>query len=414
MISNKVYLIYLLYLVLLGFFGLDILKYGALDLLYLTIVLFIAYPAIQSKGPYPQMIRWYVVFVFISCLYSWAFNQQNLFIVTASSYDLFALISFFFLLQTNLSSNEVIKVLEMLALTFCIGYIIQWLVYPTLIFSMADINSNEETGHYRARMVGSILCYFLLMYSVNRFLLKREWKYILYGILGFFPIIMQGFRSMVSLTVFSVFAMIPFVLRSGWKTIGYSLIGVGIASIAVNNGLVQSKIEEMSRRQERYQTFTNEDYVRWLSLDYYWNQQFTKPLEKILGGGKPSDLKSKYVKEINRARLEYHFFWTDLGLVGLSMIIGMPAVILLVLMYIRCIWRCKAPPIQFVRFTFFIVLTSSLFITAELYRKGNILLLSLFLYLEYKYNLETRPLDQKKSKYYIKQAYRVIQKKTIE
>lgn len=392
---NKVYRIYLLYLVLLGFFGLDIINYGAMDYVYLSLVLFAAYPAIQLKNSYSPIIKWYVAFVFISCLYSWLFNHQNLFLVTGRSYDYFALLSFFLLLQSDLSSKEIIKVLEMLALTFCIGYIIQWLVYPTLIFSMADVNSDEETGRYRARMVGSILCYFLLIFSVNKLLLKRGWKYILYGILGFIPIILQGFRSMVSLTFFAVFAMIPFVLRSGKKTIFYSLLGLGVALIAVSNSLVKSKIEEMEHRQERGQVFENEDYIRLLSLDYYWNQQFTKPYEKFIGAGRPADSKSKYAKEIKAAKENYHFFWSDLGLVGLSMIIGVPAVLLLVLMYIRCIWRCKDPQIQFVRFTFFIVLAGSLLVNAELYRKGNILLLSLFLYLEYKYNMELKQAKKK-------------------
>ena len=272
---------------------------------------------------------------------------------------------------------------------------------------------NEETGKYRARMVGSILCYFFLIYSVNRLLLRSGWKYILYGILGFIPIIMQGFRSMILLTVFSVFAMIPVVLRSGWKTIVYSVIGLGIALLAVNNSLVQYKIEEMSKRQERNQTFDNKDYIRWLSLDYFWNQQFTKPLEKFLGGGKPVDKGSNYAKRIDIVKKYYHFYWSDLGLVGFSMIVGMPAVFLLILMYVRCMWRCKDPSIQFVRFTLFIVLVGSLFVNSELYRRGNLLLLSLFLYLEHKYNQETRHSDQRKKYYTIKQIFEAIKKKQI-
>ena len=96
-----------------------------------------------------------------------------------------------------------------------------------------------------------------------------------------------------------------------------------------------------------------------------------------------------YTKRINFARNNYSFRWTDLGIVGLSMIIGIPAVLILVLIYLRCIWLCKEPEIQFVRFTFLIVLLGS-GTTAEMYREGNILLLSFFLYLEYKYHKELK------------------------
>ena len=82
------------------------------------------------------------------------------------------------------------------------------------------------------------------------------------------------------------------------------------------------------------------------------------------------------------------FYWDDLGVIGLGLVIGFPAAILLILLYVVCMWKCKEPDIQYVRFTLFVVLVGSIFTTRELYREGNILLLSFFLYLEYKYHAE--------------------------
>ena len=386
--SPKVFQTYMITLVLLGFFGLKVINYGFTDFIYLFLVILLAISGLWAKGSYQKMIRWYLLFVIVSCCSSWALNGQNPILVLGHSYDYLALLFFFYLIKADLSSKETIKVLEMLALTFCIAYIVQWLIYPTVIFSQVDLHADEE-GKYRARMTGSICCYFLLMYSINKYLLKKDWIYVVYGVLAFIPIIIQGFRTLVALSVVSAFLMIPFVLRRGKKTIFYSLLGAVVSFTIFSTSLVQSKVDEMINRQENDQTFENADYIRVLAFDYYWNQQFKRPVEKILGGGRPVDNSTSYTKKINVARNSYNLRWTDLGIAGLSMIIGIPAVLMLVLIYLRCIWLCKEPEIQFVRFTFLIVLLGSATV-AEMYRVGNILLLSFFLYMEYKYHKELK------------------------
>ena len=382
-------------LLLLVFFGLKILDFTFIDYILLSIVFIFALPTIKTQGTYATVIRLYCFLVLASCVYSWKFNGQALYSVIGHSYDYFALLFFFVLIRVNLTSKETMKVMEILALMFCIGYIIQWLIHPIIIFSQAGKFVSDDS--YRARMSGSICCYFMLMYAINNYLLHRKGKYLLYGVLAFIPIIMQGFRSLTALSAVASFLMIPFVLRNGRKTILYSILGIGLVIVALSTSMVQSKMNEMMKRQESNQTFDNENYVRFRSFDYYWNQQFTKPYEKLIGGGRPVDIASRYYKNITNKRLEEGLFWTDLGIVGLSMIIGIPAVLLLIFLYLRCIWRCKEPQIQFVRFTLFLELVGSIFTTAELYREGNILLLSFFLYLEYKYHREQEFLEVNKN-----------------
>jgi hypothetical protein len=159
----------------------------------------------------------------------------------------------------------------------------------------------------------------------------------------------------------------------------------------------------MNHRNETNQTFENENYIRWKELDYYWNEQFTRPAEKVFGGGVPTDRESKYANTIYGYAYDKRLFWDDLGLVGLSMIIGIPAVTLLVLLYLVCIWRCKEPELQYIRVTLAVVLLASLFTNSEVYRQGNLLLLTLFLYIEYKYHIEkayrSRGIIKRKTKY---------------
>ena len=240
-------------------------------------------------------------------------------------------------------------------------------------------------------------------------MLKRSPKYIFYFLISFLPIIIQGFRSLVTLTVLSIFLMIPFVMRKSLKSIvSFVLISLLMFIVFSTSNIFQKKYDEMLQRQKNEQVFSNEDYIRYFSLDYYWNYQFNKPYEKIIGGGVPVDRMSHYYKQITDAENYSNYFWVDLGIVGLSMVIGIPAVLLLVIMYLLCMWRCMEPQLQFVRFTLFTVLCGSIFTSMELYRSGNILLLSLLLYIEYVYHKDKMSFEHfNRSNYITKSSLKI-------
>lgn len=398
---NSAYKLPILFLVLLllDCFGLKIIHYRFLDYVFLSIIIILAAPAIKVKGTYPSLIMGYCIFVLLSCFYSWIYNRQGLITVIGHSYTYFALLFFFILQRANLSSKEAEDLFVKIALCFCFCYILQYIISPAVLFSGADDENKMNALKYRVRMPGSISGYFLLLYAINKYLLgenRKRNKYIFYALIAFVPIIIQGFRSLVTLTILAVFLIIPFVLRNGKKTIIYSILGAVAVLVVSSTSLVQTKVDEMIDRQKSDQTFENEDYIRFRSFDYYWNEQFIKPYEKFVGGGVPADNKSTYKKNIHNAIDYYRFYWMDLGIIGLSMIIGIPAVLIIVFICLYCMWKCKEPRLQYIRFTLFVVLFGSIVTSMELYREGNILLLSLFLYIEYKYHMEQKFVDKLK------------------
>lgn len=358
---------------------------------YIFFLLMFLFSKYSIKNEYAKLILLYTILLTLSCLYSFLFNGQSLITTFVNSFYYYSILFFFVLLYYRPSYKEVVKILLIVSLSFCVCYIIQWMIYPIELFGGAGHHTSEVS--YRARMPGSICCYFLFMYGINRFLMHKNLKNASFIVLGFLPIIIQGFRSLVALTIASSFLIIPFVLKRGKKTIVYSICGVVIALGVSQTSLVQSKIEEMYERQETEQTFANNDYIRYIALDYYWNYYFTKPCEKIFGGGPPVDPSSEYTRQIKKMN-ESHLWIEDLGIVGLSMMIGIPTVLCLVIVYLLCIYRCKSPDLQYIRFTLLIVLLGSIMTSMEFYRQGNILLLSLFLYMEMKYNME-KNLDNK-------------------
>lgn len=77
----------------------------------------------------------------------------------------------------------------------------------------------------------------------------------------------------------------------------------------------------------------------------------------------------------------FGFYWVDLGLVGLSWIIGIPAVICLLVIIYKNVKYCRGSGIQYVRFTLIAVTLASAVTSMELFRNGNMVIIGLMLYI---------------------------------
>lgn len=382
-VSQKIVFITLLFL---SFFGITlfhafqgyhyVIAYGLISFLFF---------ANDDFFPYKKYIYWYLFFLLLSCVYSQIFNNQFFFKTIGFSSSYLGILFTFFLLHQNLSSKQLLDCLLFLSLLYCIGYIIQWLVYPFPIFEVAN-NEGKSIDYYRIRISGSLCAYFLYFYGLNRFVQYKSLKYIAYSVISFIPIIIMGFRTLTALSLVFAVILIGFVKRNIFKSIAFLFV-MGIFALGVSQlDIVQNKVLEMQDRQESDQTFDNPDYIRWIEYSYFTETFFIKPGEQFFGGGVPAGTTS-YAKKIENTESNA-LYWVDLGLVGLTWIIGIPAVVLLIVIYLLCAWRCKSPDIQFVRFTLLLLVLGSLVTTMELFRYGNILLVSFLLCYEYKYNQE--------------------------
>lgn len=382
--SSKIHIKTLIWtLLFLNCFGIFFLNYNFLNYIF-TLILVIYTISNKNKTDYSKYIIGYSIFILFSCIYSSIYNHQNFIKVIGNSYNYLGLLFVFFIMKYKLSSNEIIQLIIKVSIIFCLCYIIQWIVYPTPIFSGVFDEVNIHDDVFRMRMSGSICAYTLFFYGLNQYILLKNKKFLLYSLLGFLPIILMGFRSLTVGSLICAFVMLPYITRSLKKTLGWILLGCISLIILSQTSIVQTKIDEMLERQNNGQTFENKDYIRYLEYDYYANYIFTKPGERFWGGGVPVfDGKTKYSKDIADSTETYFYYWVDLGLIGLSFIIGIPSVIILIIIIIRCIIRSKDKQLQFIRFTLLTVLLGSLFTTMEIYRRGNILIIALFLCLEY-------------------------------
>lgn len=341
----------------------------------------------QHDSPYVKPILYYCLFLTISFIYSYIYHKQNPVSSIGHNYLYYGPLAFFILLKCRPSFEQTEKVLVALCLIYCACYILQYLIYPTVIFNSAE--SNVDESKFRMRLTGAMLAYILFFYGANKYMIYRNIKFIAIIVLGFIPILIMGFRSLIAATLSCVIVMIPFVVRSTKQTALFAVLGAGLAFAAMQTELVQYKLDEMQRRQDGNQSFDNEDYIRYICLDHYWNY-LDNPGEKIIGAGLPTDKSTLYKQEVDYYVEYFGFYWMDLGLVGLAFMIGLPATLLLVYMYLYGMWKARAPEIQYIRFCLFVIFVGSIFTSMELYRPGNLVIATLLFYLEYQYNEEKK------------------------
>ena len=198
----------------------------------------------------------------------------------------------------------------------------------------------------------------------------------------------MGFRTLTILTLLGCLALIVASSASVKKSLGWVILTGIFLGTSTQIPIVQDKIQEMQERQETGDTFQNQDYIRYIEYDFY-NNMFSNIDDKLLGGGPiVYDNKTQYSKNMKTAEDDF-IFWADLGLVGLSFIIGIPAIIALLVIMISLINKCKSLELQSIRFTIITATIGSLITTMELYREGNLIIIGMFLYTEYIYSKES-------------------------
>lgn len=350
------------------------------------ILIYLTFRSLRENFFYKKLILWYFFFIIVSCLYSAKFNHQHLLKVFIHSYDCWSVLFSLYIIRLKPTYRDVTHALICVCFIFSACYLLQWIIHPTVIFS-AGLTKSVDRFAFRMRFPGSMCCYILVLYGLNKLVISKRLVYFLYMLAGFLPALIQGFRSLLALLVFSMVGVIVFCSKNIVKSVLWVLLFFLMGLGALQVDLVKSKLEDMIGRQESGDTFSNPDYVRWRALDYFDNLVFTDGLGRIVGNGIPvEDGQSEYGKKFGDARNRLYYYIQDLGIIGLSYLIGIPATSILVVMVLLCMHRCKADELQYIRFALFTVFAGSIMTSMELYREGNILILSLLLTIEYLYS----------------------------
>lgn len=380
-------------------FGFVLLNFTGLRYLFFAIVAYYVYRSWSKPVVDKKWMLVYALAILGSCIYSYIYNGQNPVKVFVNSYAYLGIFSIFLLYYYAPTYKQATRAIVVLSVIWCVCYLVQWAIYPVTLFESGSDDTNISDDFFRMRLPGSICAYCLFLYGVNRWVTTKSPLYLAYSVLGIIPIFIMGFRSLTAAVVVCAFIMIAASSKNVWRTILWAALAALLGYWALDIPIIGDKLEEMIERNDNDQTFDNEDYIRYIEYDYFTQEFFTKPGEKFFGGGFPVNGNSAYADKLNIAEERFGYYWVDLGLVGLTWIIGVPAVVCLIILLWKGVKHCRGPENQYIRFTIIATTLASVFTSMEIYRDGNLLIVGLYLYTIAAYNRENpAPVKHKSEK----------------
>lgn len=392
-ISQKAYLSMLVLLTGTAFYGLRFLPQKFTWLLLPFSVLFFV-----KKLKSHSLFKWYIIlfllFAAFSAISCYHYRGQSLFLsFKAPQYsEYYLLLTYFIYLGINPSPKIVERVILITFGLFFFLYSIQYIVYPVKI---VNIIAGEQTERFRiAGQIVNSLAFFLCL---NRWFLHKGIANVIIMLCCLFVFFSLGFRMMLAAAFVS--SAILFIKIFGFdikRMLGVCLLFIVVGAVLSQTPLVQKTVQDMKDRQET-DSYDNDDYIRIAQLAYYMEDHFYSETERFFGSGQPH-LSSSYGKSMAYDEMSHDAMlksgYNDWGLLGQSWLIGPVAIILFILMMIKCIrisWASGKEYFYIAAWYIFLLLIS--LNNMEVHRQGSMAYHSIVFYIvTYLYNKQNQQL----------------------
>ncbi len=340
------------------------------------VVIYSIFKTRNVKGMFKIPMCLFLIFLLCSAVSCYYYEKQS-FWLTFTNLDFimfFPFLSYFFMIKrrkTPFSIQDIEWSVTRLYFIIFFIFLVQYALLPHEILHLATFIVEEK----RFTVFGQIVTLVTYFYFLNKYLIKKKNKYLLYLLPELLIVFIQGYRIYI---VVIILVSALFVVKIGGmkRTISIILITPLIAIFIIQIPIVNNAISNMMNRQTEA-NFSNEDYIRLRQLEYFTTEHFKSPVEYILGSGF-SNVRSEYGKRmfylqsLSDVNPEGPIGgWRDWGLIGLSWTIGLPC-LLCILFCIFKIFRTTIPKqyLYIKYFYLFILLTSVT--DVEFYRWGSV------------------------------------------
>jgi len=386
--SAKVISLFLLLTYFYGFIAFKNIPLG--NTIHLAIL---AIGTILGFGKKKEFKAYFIAIIFaliLNAISSLYYRGQGLFTSFKAAFYILDIFFFYFLVYINISVRKLEKAMLYLTLGAAFCYFFQQIMFPKIYFiaSSYDWILSSKTAWRFIQIHGQSLLSLGVFYGLNKFLTKKESKYIILIIICFIAVLMRGFRIMLFSMVVSSMYLI-YAHNKKLFTVKNLLTFVGIlVFLAISYFIppVQEALNHMVERQSGGETLDNEDYARTIQLVYFFNDHFKSNIEYFFGSGLVGDSPyGKYVMDLREEGINL----ADWGLLGLSWIGGIPLVLCIIGYMIKAI-RTKVPkPYKYIGAWFIYLLIISI-THPEAYQQSSMLVHALLLYMLTRIKYEKR------------------------
>lgn len=316
--------------------------------------------------------RFCFILIFISLILnaysSEHFRGQDFFSTLRAGRWTTNILFFYIVAHYNPGIKQIEKCIEKLILIVLICYLIQLMIFPIAIFHGAAESwiQNNDYWFRGISVRGDVIISLGIFLGLNKYLSTHNKKYIVLMFICLLIYFMKGYRIMLfGITVSSIYLFCRFYgIRNIKKIVtqgfifSFSIILIIFISYhfipLIQNG-INVIIEKIINGDA---SFSNDSYIRVLSFNYWETEHFKSGVERFLGSGFVQN-NSQWGKYYLNYLLDVkNYNIVDWGLIGLSWLGGIPLIIGIILIYIKCIIT-KTPKDKYYISAWFIFLTIS-------------------------------------------------------
>lgn len=322
----------------------------------------------------------YAIFIFLSGLVfnslAAYFNLGQNPVKTILSFEFSWFILLYFVLHyLDLNRKYLEKLIIVFALIYSIIFILQYTVYPTVIFR-SDKNTAVWSKQFEIMGNGFLmLSYFLVL---NRYLLYQKIINLLLALFFFSVLFYSDFRTLIAAAAIVTVLMLVRIFHRPQDII--KIVFVGLLFIGVTQQSAMSKVIEKMVTQTQGNIKEGKNYVRLVQVEFFFKKYPQNFSYFIIGGGKPSGANLFRFNRSSFFGMNYNIVWVDIGLLGFYIVVGGVATLGLLIWVMRAIF-IRLPRDWIYLSSYFVYLLVASFTNEEIYRNGIFTVQAIALYL---------------------------------
>lgn len=285
-----------------------------------------------------------IIGALLSSFPSYYYHNQPILISLYQQRHIYALAFYFLLFYLVPKKEWLINFIFIMALSAGIFFIIQYVLYPTLI---TEAKVFVQRGTIRINLPGRFFMFLGFFLGIDRFFTRYDYKYGFLALLLFIVAILSGFRSTVALYVLLSAGFILFSRRVNNKLLlTLTALIFFAAGIFAFEGIVNEMVESAKREGGQ-----GGDYIRYRAGEYLLGLNHNNPAAFIFGNGSPS-VKSPYGIKISSISFAYGYYLSDIGIFGFYFKYGLIASLSVLWILLKVILSKMSNVIFFIKLFF--------------------------------------------------------------
>ena len=318
-----------------------------ISLMIATVLLLWIYDRSESiKANFSGSIGIILLSVLLSMVGASTLHGQNFGLTAWVQRGMYFYFFYFLLHGLRFKAKDVEKFVAIFSILYIVFFLIQFAVFPRLLF---DIRADEARGTIRIFLPGGAFATLGFFMTLHYFFKTNKLFYV--GIAGmiYLTIVLQGTRQ--NMGVIALAAVLFYSITKDVKsklTIGFLGI-IAVMAIFMIFGEYFMNLVEMTEGQ----VGAEDDDIRMKAARFFLFDFFPTPLAYLIGNGEAHGA-SPYGMQVASYKLIYHFFQSDVGIIGDFSKYGAFFIVGVISIYIKIFSTKGLKRFPYVKYYFFV------------------------------------------------------------